>query len=63
MTEFKPTGKTVNAICYGESHPECECYSDGLPRELPMYACPIGDDLSEVRPLCGPCRKRLQKVG
>ena len=46
--KLERTGKTVHVLCYGEGHPQCQCYSDELPRHIPMYTCKIGDDLDEV---------------
>ena len=63
MKTLVPTGGTENAICYGSGHPECECYANELPRDLPVYIEDSTVYPKEILVLCDLCRARLEGLG
>lgn len=53
------TGTTAREVCSGCEDGGCQCHSDQLPRELPIYRAYVSG-AAEILALCDPCRKRLE---
>jgi len=51
-----------NMICSNAGNPLCDCYKDGLPRDVLIHN-EKGHDPTEIIGLCNSCRNRMIESG